>query len=221
MTFITKLIKAFGIVIFLSFSYLGVVSAEEIDQSVKDAYTNPDKSKEEKSEDKTSSENAINTKTSSTSFTFSDFFRMIAATIFVVALLYFMLRFLNNKNKGFQRDKIIINLGGTSLGSNKSIQIVKIGGNIYVLGVGEDVQLLTQITNETEIEHILSTYNQTVDQKLVPSDVLTKWLKKNKNESDNNNDQFAEQLKQQLNEMKNNRKQLREEIEKKVNTDNE
>lgn len=206
--------------IFLSFSYLGVVSAEEIDKSVKEVIDKPDKTKEEKSEEKTSSENAISTKTSSTSFTFSDFFRMIAATIFVVALLYFMLRFLNNKNRRYQRGNIITNLGGTSLGSNKSIQIVKIGGNIYVVGVGEDVQLLAEITNETEIEQILTTYNQTVDQKLVPSDVLTKWFKKNNSET-NNNDQFTEQLKQQLNEMKNNRKQLREVIEKKVNTDNE
>ncbi|WP_052343645.1 flagellar biosynthetic protein FliO [Bacillus massiliigorillae] len=220
MTFITKMIKAFCIVIFLSFSYLGVANAEQIDKSVKEAYADPEQSKEKKTEDKTPSENVYNTKTSSTNFTFSDFFRMIAATIFVVALLYFMLRFMNNKTKGYQKGNLITNLGGTSLGSNKSIQIVKIGEKVYVVGVGEDVQLLTEIKNEDEIEQILATYNQKVDQKLVPSDIITKWYKKIKNEPVKN-DPFTEQLKEQLNEMKNNRKQLREVIEKKVNTDNE
>ena len=66
---------------------------------------------------------------------------MIGALIFVIAILYFLLKFVNKKNQSYQQNRIVQHLGGTSLGANRSVQIVKAGKQILILGVGEDVKL--------------------------------------------------------------------------------
>ena len=70
-------------------------------------------------------ENAV--KTNSVGLSFWDFLRMIFAMIFVVALLYFVLRFIGKKTKSYQKANFIENLGGTGLGGNRSVQLVKVG----------------------------------------------------------------------------------------------
>lgn len=225
MTVITKWMKIISIVVFLTFSYIGVANAEADNQMVNQMFDEQDQQKkstkpEEKTDTKAKEDETETAYDSPASFTFSDFFRMGAATAFVLALLYFMLRFMNNKNKAYQKGNIITNLGGTNLGSNKSIQMVKVGEKLYVVGVGDDVRLLSEITDRDEIEQILETYNQKLENRVVPAEKFVNWLKKKQNK-EINNDSFTDQLKQQLDEIKNNRKQLREVIEKKVNADDE
>ncbi|MGM9924121.1 MAG: flagellar biosynthetic protein FliO [Bacillus sp. (in: firmicutes)] len=220
MTFITKLSKAFCIVFFLVFSYINVADAEQVDKSVKEVYENPVGPKEEPKEQTSSGDPSPDAEAAAENFSFADIFRMIAAAAFVFALLYFMLRFMGNKSRAYQKGHLITNLGGSSLGGNKSIQIVKIGQAIYVIGVGEEVRLLKEITDESEMEQLLSDYNHLIEHKLAPSDFLSKFLRKNKGK-DYGNDPFIEQLKKELDEMQANRKQLRGAIEKKVDTENE
>ena len=110
-----------------------------------------------------------------------DFLRMIFVMIFVVALLYFVLRFIGKKTKSYQKANFIENLGGTNLGGNRSVQLVKVGERVLIVGVGEDIQLLTEIEDEAERKQLLEEYNQKIEQMIQPSDlfpnVKDKWTK--------------------------------------------
>ena len=53
----------------------------------------------------------------------------------------------------------IRSLGGVPLGQNKSIQIVEIGHSLFVVGVGENIQLLDKIIDADEVRISRSYYN--------------------------------------------------------------
>ena len=46
------------------------------------------------------------------------------------------------------------NMGGISLGQHKSIQLVVIGESYYLIGVGDDIRLLKEITDPDEIDKL-------------------------------------------------------------------
>ncbi|HET7656813.1 MAG TPA: flagellar biosynthetic protein FliO [Bacillales bacterium] len=91
----------------------------------------------------------------STSGTVGMFIKVFLILAVVVALIYFLLRFVNAKTKSFAEGKIVQTIGGTSVGSNRSVQMVKVGERILVVGVGESVSLLKEIDNQEEVERLL------------------------------------------------------------------
>ena len=92
---------------------------------------------------------------------------MIFATMFVVGLLYSVLKFVNKKIDLFKSTHLIENLGGTMLGANRSVQLIKIGNRLLLVGVGENIQLLKEIENEQECEQIILEYNNQINQLVV------------------------------------------------------
>ncbi|WP_170287574.1 flagellar biosynthetic protein FliO [Aquibacillus halophilus] len=118
--------------------------------------------------------------------------QLILALAFVLALIYFLLKFVNGKNKMFQKVRTLENLGGIPLGSNKSIQVVRIGERVYVLGVGENVELLSEITDDQTKEDLLANDQVT---ELNPSSIISSmWKKKKSEEKDENSPQHFTQL---------------------------
>lgn len=181
--------------------------------NVKDCIEHPEKCNEQQN-------NVTDTSGAATSVTFLDYFKMIVALIFVVALIYFLLKFINQKGRSFQQTKLINHLGGTPLGGNRSVQIVKVGKQVLVLGVGEDIQLLKEIQDEKEKEQILSFYQdaQLPDAKTA----VSRWLTKAKNQSQSSDSSsFQSQLKLQLDEMKKGRKKMFKDLMKKENHSDE
>lgn len=105
--------------------------------------------------------------------------------LIVVGLLYFLLRFLNKKSNMISGKDLIQNLGGISLGANKNVQLLKIGDKIFLVGVGENVSLLKEITNKDDVESLVLQYNEKMNQAFVTETWITKLfrLKKlNKNQ---------------------------------------
>ena len=51
------------------------------------------------------------------------------------------------------------NLGGLSLGAQKSAQLIQIGNRLYIVGVGDNITLLKEIDNEEEMNQLLAFYN--------------------------------------------------------------
>lgn len=80
--------------------------------------------------------------------------KVFFALLLVLALIYLLLKFLNKRNKAFQQVKTLENIGGISVGQNKSIQIIRIGNRVYVVGVGDNVELLHEM-DEVEKEDLL------------------------------------------------------------------
>lgn len=81
--------------------------------------------------------------------------RTLFALLLILALIYLLIRFLSRRNKGFNQVKALENLGGISVGQNKSIQIVRIGEKVFMVGVGDNVELLQEIDDKDLIEDLL------------------------------------------------------------------
>ncbi|WP_066053293.1 flagellar biosynthetic protein FliO [Robertmurraya korlensis] len=160
-----------------------------------------------------------NEKTAGVGLTFWDFLKMIFASIFVIGLLYAVLKFINKRSRSFSSNQIVENLGGTALGTNRSIQIVKIGKRVLVVGVGEDVKLLKEIDDEEEARQMIDDYNDRMDQLVQPSDIVTKLIERTRNMKQSNKGEeassFSSTLKAQLEELSKGRKKLLDEMEKK------
>jgi len=86
--------------------------------------------------------------------------KMFFALLLVLALIYFLLKFLNKRNN-FNRVKALENLGGISVGQHKSIQIIRIGSKLYLVGVGDNVEMLQEITDEAVKQDILRSKDAT------------------------------------------------------------
>lgn len=89
-----------------------------------------------------------------------DYVRMIFAFIFVIALLLALLKFLNRKNRMFEQHKLMKNVGGLSLGQQKSLQLVVVGDTYYLVGVGDEVRLLKEIVDPEEKRKLESYFNE-------------------------------------------------------------
>ncbi|WP_277584173.1 flagellar biosynthetic protein FliO [Psychrobacillus antarcticus] len=97
------------------------------------------------------------------SVTAMDYIKMIFALLFVIALLYGLLRFVNSRNKSFQTNQLIQNLGGVGVGQGKSLQLMQVGNSIFLVGIGEDITLLKEINDPEEIEKLTKKYEEKVD----------------------------------------------------------
>ncbi len=84
--------------------------------------------------------------------TFLNLVKLALALVVVLGLIYVLLKFLNKRNRLFQQVRAMENIGGIALGNNKSVQIVRVGEKVFMLGVGDNVDLLTEIKDEQTIE---------------------------------------------------------------------
>ena len=190
-------------------------------QSVESYFKNKDSEKKSGNTDKIDNSHNSETDKAETSSTnvgvsFGDIFRMFFALLFVSGLLYILFRIINKKNRGYQRGQLIENMGGAPLGSNRSVQVVRIGEKIYILGVGDSVQLLNVIEDEKEFSTLIAEHNDKLDQQIDPKDIFTKLLDKwrlgsNKQVSSS----FSSELQDQLDHLKKDRKKIIKEISKK------
>lgn len=210
--------KMLALLLLISIVLLGMqplAHAEQLNNSVKECMENPEECGKE--EITTEEKTPVQQEGGTVGLTFWDFFKMILATIFTVGLLYVLLKFINKKSKVYNRSQIVENLGGTALGSNRSIQLIKVGNRILVVGVGENIQLLKEIDDSKEYSQIITEHNDKMEQLIRPSDIVTKVMKRAKQSEgvNQNNPKFSALLGQQLDEIKKGRRKLFDEIERK------
>ncbi|XKF65792.1 flagellar biosynthetic protein FliO [Virgibacillus necropolis] len=137
-----------------------------------------------------------------------DLIKMFFALLLVLALIYLLLKFLSKRNKIFNQVKALENIGGISVGQNKSIQIIRIGNRIYVVGVGENVELLHEITNEDEKEELLHR-NQTNE--FQAGSLVTSLFQQKKNDEGATNqtkNEFKNLFASELDKLKSGRKKM-------------
>ncbi|HZW68222.1 MAG TPA: flagellar biosynthetic protein FliO [Pseudogracilibacillus sp.] len=133
---------------------------------------------------------------------FFNIIKMIIALLFVLALIYIILLILRKRNKLMHHHDLLQNLGGISLGQNKSIQLIRIGSHIYVVGVGEHVDLMLEITEAEVVETLLSADESDKDDSFLQS--LLAGAKGKTKQSN----QFMSQLSDELSKLKKNREEL-------------
>jgi flagellar protein FliO/FliZ len=85
---------------------------------------------------------------------------VIVALLIVIGLIVVSIRFLAGRSRIWGANRSLRTLGGVALGQNKSMQVVDIGGRIYVVGVGEDITLLDKIDDPVQVEAVLRMLEQ-------------------------------------------------------------
>src|SRR5690625_983644 len=96
---------------------------------------------------------------------FFNVLKVFFALLFILLLIYLAIRFLNNRHLSTAQRKVMENLGGISLGQNKSVQVIRVGEKVYLLGVGENVELLKEISDQNLIDELIHKNDQNFDTK--------------------------------------------------------
>ncbi|MFC3016896.1 flagellar biosynthetic protein FliO [Virgibacillus litoralis] len=133
--------------------------------------------------------------------------KMFFALLLVLGLIYLLLKFLSKRNKLFQQVKALENLGGISVGPNKSIQLVRIGSRIFVIGVGENVEMLQEITEEEAKKEILhNNASNEVETKSILTSIFQQ--KSGSDEANQSKKDFKNMFSSELNKLKQSRTKL-------------
>lgn len=151
--------------------------------------------------------------------TFMDIVRTILVLVIVIGLLLAVLKWLQKKSNLPYSGNLVKNLGGTPLGGNRSIQIIQAGNSILIVGVGEDVQLLKEVTDENEISELLEQYNERMNQQVITKNffVKTKGFLEKKMTGNQSETQhtFKKEIEKRIKELETKRKEAMEEHLKK------
>ncbi|MFG6148902.1 flagellar biosynthetic protein FliO [Halobacillus sp. B23F22_1] len=133
--------------------------------------------------------------------------KLIFALFVVLALIYGLLKFFNKRSRVFQKNRTMETLGGITLAPNRSLQAVRIGEKYFVVGVGDSIDLITEITDEKTIDSLSS--QEEVDFMNKGVNQLKQLSRKRNSESTYNQSstvQFQKLFQTQLEEMKKKRR---------------
>ncbi|MCD8501525.1 MAG: flagellar biosynthetic protein FliO [Bacillaceae bacterium] len=95
-------------------------------------------------------------------------FKMLLALAVVIAIIVFLLRFIGKKSQSYHSSRTLQNIGGVPLGANKSVQLIKVGSHVLVVGVGDSIQLLKEIRDESEVKQIIEQQTLQTDSEQIP-----------------------------------------------------
>ena len=168
---------------------------------IDDCYENPDLCKQ----DTSTGAGTDTSESASVSIGFWQYIKILVALVFVIGLLLYVLKFLNKRNVKYQQNSVIKNIGGTQVGPQKSVQLLSIGNSIYVVGVGEDVQLLKEIDSAEEIEKLLNQFegNQSIATTApYVAELFKKFKKKDQLKDISDNPNFNEMFQKKIGKLK-------------------
>ncbi|MCM3782949.1 flagellar biosynthetic protein FliO [Neobacillus mesonae] len=137
---------------------------------------------------------------------------VIVVLIAIIAAIVLLVRWLGRKNQHFFQKKAMRIIGGVGLGPSKSIQIVEIGSKLYILGIGEDVNVIDTLSDPEEIRSLMKQFElegrDTATLSTYLQNVKTR-LGKNKSQSEEVNEaDFKLLFEQKLQEMPDRKEQM-------------
>lgn len=80
------------------------------------------------------------------------YIKLIVAFVVILLIMVILFRLLG-KRMGIQQRGTIQVIAARQLAPNRSVQVVELGERRYLIGVGENVQLLADVTDSYEIIH--------------------------------------------------------------------
>lgn len=138
--------------------------------------------------------------------------KLILYTFLILILIYALIKFLALRQKSLQPNQAIKLMGGTPLGNNKSLQLVKVGDQLLLIGVGDQVTLLKEFLNEEEIKNI---EENLTNQPSALSNSLTSFLKEKMNDRKKQSNSFENIFSQSLDKIKGKQDQFEQDVRKK------
>jgi flagellar protein FliO/FliZ len=109
---------------------------------------------------------------------------VIFCLILIIALFFIIIKVISQKNRIMMSGRSVKLIGGVSIGQNKSIQVVEVGHSLLVVGVGDNVQLISKIEDAEEIEFIVDHLHIRGSKDFPTFQSLGKWFKGLKGEKD-------------------------------------
>ncbi|CAM2894280.1 flagellar biosynthetic protein FliO [Paenibacillus sediminis] len=85
---------------------------------------------------------------------------VIVVLAIIIFAIVFLIRLLGQRGRSMTMNRSIRTLGAVGLGPNKSLQAIELGGNIYVVGVGEDISLIDKISDPGEVASLIAALEQ-------------------------------------------------------------
>lgn len=149
--------------------------------------------------------------------------QLIFYTLLIVFMIYGLIKFLSMKQKNLQPNQAVKLMGGTALGNNKSLQLVKVGGQIYLIGVGDQVTLIKEFTEDDEI-HGIEKDVETQASPLLPKTVTSFIKEKIGGHLEKNPSQakgFEQLFKQSLDKQRKKQGKLKSDLESQQSQDEE
>lgn len=206
---IVLVIVTFNILLFGQLSFVIAAPPHVSDCFGPDANEDCSK-KDEGIQTKTDEEDLLNDQGSDKPSFLSTFIQTIFALLLVLALIYLLLKFMNKRNKSYRQVNLMENHGGMSVGPNKSIQIIRIGSKFYLIGVGNNVEMLREIDDLETVNELL-----TKEQEESPVDSVFKFIKKRTTKAEPSIQEskevkggFTDLLNQELIEIKKHREEI-------------
>lgn len=197
--------------LFISFyqPFQAKAKEETVDEWLKSEQT------DEKQSNSSTSVNEIENERQNISF---PLFRMFIALAFIIFLIYALAKFINKRTRSFHGTRSLESLGGLSVGQNRSIQLIKVGNRLLVVGVSDSIHLLKEITDEQEIQQFIEERQLALEQ----DDIFTKskqWLANKSKGSTGKTESFTSLLDKQLKRIVEDRKKVYSSVEKKESKD--
>lgn len=132
--------------------------------------------------------------------------RLVFALLLVLGLIYVFLYFLKRRNKLSNGIENLENIGGISVGPNKTVQLIRLGNKLYLIGVAENITLLKELEDPTLVEEMLRA-KEGRQSELGASDILSSILKRNQKKK-MGEDQFSNLFSQELDRLKETQKSI-------------
>lgn len=147
------------------------------------------------------SSDSNDSETIESSSTFFMFVKLVGALIVILGLIFLFYKVVSKRTRSFQSDGSIKNIGGVAVGPNRSVQLIRVGNEVLVVGVGDTVHLLKEITDPETVESFMAEDKQPANlQQNVNK--MVKWAKENViKQTDKTKTRSNKSFKHQLNEL--------------------
>jgi len=167
-TVIVMMIAAVLIIVFLPIDAVANTSGNVYDNLInKDTSENIVSEEGAISEKGDTIENNQNSITQSNTWLFlSALFKLVISTIFIISIIYYGAKFISTRRKGFQNSQNMQTIAVHALGQNKNLQLIRVDKKIYIIGVGENVNLIKELSEEesTVLYQQFDNYGQDIEQ---------------------------------------------------------
>lgn len=141
---------------------------------------------------------------------------MVALAI-VITLIILVIKWLSRRNQLWGANRSMRSLGGIALGQNSSVQVVEIGGRVYIVGVGQQITLLDKLADPDDAAELIAALENQTNSAWSPkdlTDMVKQWRNKRANQAEPGKEQwnsassFEQMLQSKLNKQADRKQQL-------------
>lgn len=141
--------------------------------------------------------------------------KLVFYTLLILVMIYGLIKFLAIRQQKFQPNQAVKLMGGTPLGNNKSLQLVKVGNQVLLIGVGDQVTLIKEFADAEEIGLDAAPAENAPAGFTNPLLKLLQWKKSFVGAQESKTGRFEELFNQSLEKQKHKQQQLKEALTKK------